>query len=166
MPSKGVFENETLPVVMTSLPRYQDTLSGSQYAQANHPGSTSSTIDADKDGRPPIVGRLLHSYGKPHVIIQMKGQPIQLSSHTISSNRSPFHGDSCGTPLINASTHRFEGGVQDCASDNTAHASITHLSLNSAFRFPMQCTYKAVGAFQGLASHPSFVMQVLHLRWT
>lgn len=143
-PLKGALENEILPIprALTSLPRYRDTFSSSQYLGANHPGSTSSTIDADKDGKPSIISRLLDSQGEPRADdeLRMKGRPIRLSSHTISlpvaQAHSPSHGDRCDIPLINATTHRIEGGVQDCASDNTAHASIAYLSPNCSIPIP------------------------------
>ncbi|KAI6125563.1 hypothetical protein EDD16DRAFT_1557259 [Pisolithus croceorrhizus] len=97
---------------------------GSQYAQANYPWSTSSTVYAAVDGWSSMI----------------EGQPIQLPHHAIpvpiTQAHIPFHSDRSHRSPVDAAVPRFKGDMQDHACDNTVYSDVAPPTWTSSILLP------------------------------
>ncbi|KAI6125223.1 hypothetical protein EV401DRAFT_1940040, partial [Pisolithus croceorrhizus] len=102
---------------------------GSQYVQANHPGSASSIVYAAGDGWSSMI----------------KGRPIQLPHHAIpvpiTQAHIPFRSDRSDRPPVDTAIPRFEGDVQDHACDNTVYSDVALPTRNSSILLPHALGY-------------------------
>ncbi|KAI6161504.1 hypothetical protein EDD17DRAFT_692431 [Pisolithus thermaeus] len=100
---------------------------GSQYVQANHPGSASSIVYAAGDGWSSM------------------GRPIQLPHHAIpvpiTQAHIPFRSDRSDRPPVDTAIPRFEGDVQDHACDNTVYSDVALPTRNSSILLPHALGY-------------------------